>query len=86
MISSLPQQRNSKKRMRVKIDPPHGHLYGFPKIYDPATETAPILEWLVQEGYPQERIDSFGDRFYYRSWPADPKWAHRFDQGIPTRN
>lgn len=71
--------------MRVSIDPPLGHLYGFPKTYDPEMDGEDITEWLIREGYPAERIGEFGDQFYYRSWPADPKWTHIFQQGVPVR-
>lgn len=70
--------------MRVSIDPPLGHLYGFPKIHDPQLHGEDICEWLIREGYPQQQMLQFGDRFYWRSWPADAKWTHMFRQGVPV--
>lgn len=47
------------------IDPPSGWKYGFPKeLPDPPPEN--IREWLVEQGYPQQEIDSFGDYFFIR--------------------
>lgn len=48
-------------------DPPQGYLYGFPKIYDP-TKHPPFYDWIVEEGYPQEVIDSYEGQFYCRWW------------------
>jgi hypothetical protein len=48
------------------IDPPSGWKYGFPKpIPDDITD---INKWLVEQGYPQEEIDSFGEHFCCRYW------------------
>jgi len=60
------------------IDPPSGWKFGFPKeVPDPAPEN--MLEWLVQEGYPQKMIDSFGDHFYCRHWIHDTEYVHPLD-------
>jgi len=34
------------------VDPPSGWAYGFPKLYDPATD-GDMTEWLIREGYPE---------------------------------
>jgi hypothetical protein len=48
------------------IDPPSGWQYGFPKaIPDDVIDT---MKWLVENGYPQKVIDSYGDHFYSRHW------------------
>ena len=53
------------------IDPPSGWKYGFPKpIPD---EVKDIKKWLVDNGYPQEEIDEFGEHFYCRYWDDVPK-------------
>jgi hypothetical protein len=57
---------------RVWVDPPQGWKYGFPLIYDPDKD-GNIMEWMIQCGYPKERMDSYGDHFYSRHWPADEK-------------
>lgn len=72
--------------MRVSIDPPQGHLYGFPKTYDADQDGDDVNAWLVLQGYPEALILRYGDRFYYRSWPADPLWTHKFEQGVPVRS
>jgi len=52
------------------VDPPSGWQYGFPKVYDPVTD-GDIMEWIVESGYPQKLIDSYGDRFFMRQWYAE---------------
>lgn len=61
-------------KMATIIDPPSGWQYGFPK---PIPEEAFVDEngcpkdtrpWLVENGYPQELIDEFGEHFYCRYW------------------
>lgn len=48
------------------IDPPSGHLYGFPKILpDDVTDT---ISWLVEQGYPKSRIAEMGENFVCRHW------------------
>lgn len=50
----------------MMIDPPSGWRYGFPKVLpDGVTDT---LKWLVENGYPQKEIDSYGQYFYCRHW------------------
>ena len=52
--------------MTRMIDPPSGWKYGFPKpIPDDVKD---INKWLVEQGYPQEEIDSYGEYFYCRYW------------------
>ena len=34
------------------VDPPSGHRYGFPKLYDPATD-GDMVEWMIRNGYPK---------------------------------
>lgn len=50
---------------RQWIDPPQGYLYGFPKIYDSATD-GPVSAWLVKEGYPADV-----EIPYVRAWLAE---------------
>lgn len=47
------------------VDPPSGWQYGFPKIFNGEGD---IMEWLVDNGYPQKKIDQLGDNFYTRHW------------------
>lgn len=63
----------SLKSENLYIDPPEGWRYGFPKII-PAEHQSRTNEWLVEQGYPQTLIDSFGDYFICRMWnqPDDP--------------
>jgi hypothetical protein len=46
------------------IDPPNGHMYGFPKAIP--TNVIDIKQWLVDNGYPKAEIDKYGDWFYYK--------------------
>ena len=49
------------------INPPDGWKYGFPKIV-PEEHKNRLVEWLIEQGYPQEEIDSRGEHFYSRFW------------------
>jgi hypothetical protein len=54
---------------RLICDPPEGWRYGFPKEIPhavPSTE-----DWLVEQGYPRERIRDLGEFFYVRYWEED---------------
>jgi hypothetical protein len=67
--------------MTKYIDPPWGFRYGFPK---PIPENTPnIIEWLLQNGYPQSAIDEMGEYFvcnsFHRDEPQIPK-PHQFDK------
>lgn len=48
------------------IDPPDGWRYGFPK--ELPGDVTNVIPWLIQNGYPKELIDSFGDNFVCRHW------------------
>lgn len=51
------------------IDPPSGWKYGFPKElpkdYEKYTSDD-LSEWLIENGYPKEEIDSTKGEFVYR--------------------
>ena len=34
------------------VDPPSGWLYGFPRLYDPASD-GDMTEWMIRNGYPE---------------------------------
>lgn len=51
------------------IDPPSGHLYGFPRALD-LHDGETIRQWLVRNGYPEHELD-FAMK-YLRSW-TQPK-------------
>ena len=53
--------------MPQMIDPPSGWRFGFPKVL-PESDKHRVLEWLVEEGYPQHEIDALGDYFICRYW------------------
>ena len=38
------------------VDPPSGHRYGFPKLYDPATD-GDMVEWMIRNGYPKRQAN-----------------------------
>jgi hypothetical protein len=53
----------------LMIDPPEGWKYGFPKkVPFTVTEEKTINEWLIEVGYPKERIEYYGMYFYCRMW------------------
>lgn len=35
------------------VDPPEGWRWGFPKLYDPATD-GPMRQWMIANGYPKK--------------------------------
>lgn len=50
------------------VDPPFGHLYGFPRAV-PDERRYDIIEWMVEQGYPRRIIDDWGDdHFPLRCW------------------
>lgn len=51
----------------LMCDPPRGWLYGFPKPL-PEDRRADARAWLVENGYPQKMIDSYGIHFYCSYW------------------
>lgn len=53
------------------IDPPSGWKYGFPKELPQGVEPNNTNKWLVENGYPQEEIDKYGDFFFCRYWTVD---------------
>lgn len=54
----------------LMIDPPSGWRYGFPKAMH-QEERHRTLAWLVENGYPQEEIDGYGNHFYVRIWESE---------------
>lgn len=58
------------KKKVTMIDPPSGWKYGFPKECT-AREDQEHRDWLVEQGYPQNLIDSYGDHFYCRYWEEE---------------
>ena len=51
------------------IDPPEGWKYGFPKVLPDNIDN--ISDWLVEQGYPKEKIASYGIHFYCRYWETE---------------
>ena len=51
----------------VWVDPPSGWQYGFPKLYNREVD-GDISEWMVQQGYPEELMDSAN--LGTRTWDA----------------
>lgn len=48
------------------IDPPGGWRFGFPKKVD--SEVPDMTQWLIDNGYPKEKITEYGDYFHVRMW------------------
>lgn len=53
------------------VDPPSGHRYGFPRLYDPASD-GDMTEWLIANGYP-ERLARQGLACTFSEWTEDVK-------------
>jgi hypothetical protein len=51
----------------IYCDPPEGWRFGFPKVI-PEDQMKRTKEWLVQNGYPEELMDEYGEHFYIRYW------------------
>lgn len=51
----------------ICIDPPSGWKYGFPKVWD---KSQPIVDWLIDNGYPASIIEEMGNNFIIRCWHA----------------
>lgn len=52
----------------VTIDPPSGWKYGFPKALTQKEyeEIKNLKQWCIDNGYPKEEADSYGDYFHVR--------------------
>ena len=59
-----------KKTVRM-IDPPSGWKYGFPRMIPDGIEDH--RQFILDCGYPQEELDSYGKYFYVRYWDAEVK-------------
>lgn len=51
---------------RKMIDPPEGWKYGFPK--EIPEDVYKTRDWLIENGYPEKVIESYGDYFFVRGW------------------
>jgi len=49
------------------IDPPEGWKYGFPKELPETVNRNNLVQWFLDQGYPQELIDQ-GMLEHYRMW------------------
>lgn len=53
----------------VMVDPPEGWKYGFPKLYDKKNQEGNMFDWLIREGYPEEKIKHYGrSNFFCTFW------------------
>ena len=50
----------------ILIDPPSGWKYGFPKsiTQEQYREVTSLKEWCIENGYPKEEADSYGECFH----------------------
>jgi hypothetical protein len=55
--------------IRLWVDPPEGWRYGFPAIYDPASDGV-MRDWIISKGYPAKLIQEYGDSWAVRCWSA----------------
>lgn len=54
----------------LMIDPPEGWRYGFPKVIPPEHQHR-TLEWLVEQGYPNELLERTMMRIRYWNEASD---------------
>lgn len=73
---------NNTKKM---IDPPSGWKYGFPKELPQDIKSTDENKWLVENGYPQEEIDKYGDFFFCRYWTIDSE-ENKLKEEFDTEN
>ena len=60
------------------IDPPEGWKFGFPKaVPDPQPEN--MIQWIIEQGYPQKLLESYGKHFYCSHWIHDTEHVHPLD-------
>lgn len=65
----MPEETTSKPTDKVLwIDPPEGWRYGFPRALPEGIEGDAIIEWMIECGYPKEKIEEYGEHFYCRTW------------------
>lgn len=55
--------------MALFVDPPEGWKFGFPKEV-PVGEK-PSHQWLIDNGYPAEKIDEMGGNMILRCWESE---------------
>ena len=58
--------------MKRMIDPPEGSRYGFPKEIPETVNNENIVEWFLEQGYPQTLIDQ-GMLDHCRMWMEEDK-------------
>lgn len=56
--------------LRVLIDLPEGHRYGFPKEYVGEIDGLDLDVWLVAEGYPRHLVDMYPQGVPCKIWEA----------------
>ena len=50
--------------MKLWVDPPNGHLWGFPKVWD--SELYPsVTKWIHEQGFPDSKVE---DLQWCRMW------------------
>lgn len=58
-LRSRPLESSDLAMKEIFIDPPNGHAFGFPKLFEGDLDSTDLNEWLLENGYPQEWIDLF---------------------------
>jgi len=65
----------NKQNTVTMVDPDEGWKYGFPKVLPGELKGKDITSWLVQEGYPLEKIEQWNQSSLgylpCRQWEAD---------------
>lgn len=53
---------------KVMIDIPEGIEYGFPRELPTHIEPKDLEDWIVDCGYPREKIYEYGNEFNFTYW------------------
>ena len=59
--------------MPIIVDPPEGWRYGFPKEMPENLLPEDFEDWILDNGYPKEKRDKYGEHFYCRFWTREEK-------------
>ena len=69
-VQRLGQEIQPDVNQSLWVDPPEGWRYGFPAIYDPASDGV-MRDWIISKGYPAKLIQEYGDVWFVRCWSAE---------------
>ena len=65
---------NNNMTKVTMIDPDEGWKYGFPKMLPNELKGKDVTEWLIEKGYPIEKLEEWNNTLGYvpiRTWETD---------------